>query len=173
VPYTFDDVVRTLNGVYAYDWRRFLDERVNQTSARAPLAGFTRSGYRLDFAEEPTPAHAASMRSSKSTDLSYSAGLTIDKDAKITGVIWGSPAFRAGLTVGQTILAVDGRTYGEDVIKERITAAKGGTAPITLTVKRGEEVRAVPLSWNGGLRYPRFTKVGVKRGALDILLEPK
>jgi predicted metalloprotease with PDZ domain len=173
VPYTFDDVVRTLNGVYSYDWRRFLEERVNQSSQRAPLAGFTRSGYRLDFAEEPTPAHTASMRSSKSTDLTFSAGLSIDKDAKITQVIWGSPAFRAGLTVGQTILAVDGRTYGEDVIKERISAAKGGTAPITLTVKRGEEVRAVPLSWNGGLRYPRFTKVGSGRGALDILLEPK
>jgi predicted metalloprotease with PDZ domain len=173
VPYTFDDVVRTLNGVFAYDWRSFLDQRVNRTTQRAPLAGFSRSGYRLDFAEEPTPAHAASLRSSKSNDLSFSVGLAIDKDAKITGVLWGSPAFKADMTVGQTILAVDGRTYSEEVIKELITAAKGGKASITLTVKRGEEVRTVPLSWNGGLRYPRFTKVGSGRGALDILLEPK
>jgi predicted metalloprotease with PDZ domain len=171
--YDFAEVVRTLNGVYRYDWARFLDERVNGTNQRAPLAGFTRSGYRLDFAEEPTPAHAASMKSGKSTDLTYSLGLSLDRDGKITQVIWGSPAFRSGLTTGQSIIAVDGRTYSEAVIKERITTAKGGTSPITLTVKRGEEVRSVPLSWNGGLRYPRFTKVGSGRGALDILLEPK
>ncbi len=173
VPYTFDDVVRMLNGVYPYDWRGFLTQRVNQTGDRAPLGGFTRSGYRLDYAETPNAAHAASMRVSKANDLSFSAGLTIDKDGKITQVIWGSPAFRASLVVGETILAVDGRSYSEGAIKERITAAKGGSAPLQLAAKRGEEVRLVPLSWNGGLRYPRFTKVGRGRGALDILLEPK
>ena len=118
-------------------------------------------------------SQSAAMKASKSNDLSYSVGLTIDKDAKITQVIWGSPAFAAGLTVGQTIVAVDGHTYSDDAVKERIIAAKGGSAPIMLTLKRGDEVRAVPLSWNGGLRYPRFTKVGSGRGALDILLEPK
>ena len=173
VPYTLEDVVRTLNSVYPYDWRSFLDQRVNRTGDRAPLAGFTRSGYRLDYAETPNAAQAASMKASKANDLSFSAGLTIDKDGKITQVIWGSPAFRAGLVVGETILAVDGRSYSEGAIKERITAAKGGSAPLQLTTRRGEEVRLVPLSWNGGLRYPRFTKVGAKRGALDILLEPK
>lgn len=171
--YTLDDVARTLNRVYPYDWRGFLDERVNRTNAAAPLGGFTRSGYRLDYAEEPTPAHAASMKSGKINDLSYSLGLVIDKDSKITQVIWGSPAFSAGLVVGQTILAVDGGSYDEGGIKERITAARGGSAPIVLTVKRGEEVGTVPLSWNGGLRYPRLTKTGRGRGALDILLEPK
>ena len=40
-------------------------------------------------------------------------------------------------------------------------------------LKRGDSVRAVPLSWNGGLRYPRLIKTGEGRGALDILLEPK
>jgi predicted metalloprotease with PDZ domain len=173
VPYTLDDVVRTLNRVYPYDWRSFLDQRVNRTGDRAPLGGFTRSGYRLDYADTPNPAQAAALKTSKANDLSFSAGLTIDKDNKITQVIWGGPAFRAGLVVGETILAVDGRSYSEATIKERITAAKGGSAPLQLTTKRGDEVRLVPLSWNGGLRYPRFTKVGRGRGALDILLEPK
>jgi predicted metalloprotease with PDZ domain len=173
VPYTLDDVVRTLNSVYPYDWRSFLDQRVNQTGDRAPLGGLTRSGYRLDYAETPNPAQAAAMKASKANDLSFSTGLTIDKDGKITQVVWGSPAFRAGLVVGETILAVDGRSYSEGAIKERITAAKGGSAPLNLTTRRGEEVRLVPLSWNGGLRYPRFTKTRRGRGALDILLEPK
>jgi predicted metalloprotease with PDZ domain len=173
VPYNLDEVVRTLNSVHPHDWRSFLDQRVNRIGDRAPLGGFTRSGYRLDYGETPNAAHAASMKASKANDLSFSAGLTVDKDGKITQVVWGSPAFRAGLVVGETILAVDGRSYSEAAIKERISAAKGGSAPLQLTTRRGEEVRLVPLSWNGGLRYPRLIKVGAKRGALDILLEPK
>ena len=174
VTYNLDEVVATLNRVYPFDWRTFLQKRVYEPSSEgAPLAGFTNSGYRLDYSDTPNPTQAAAMRSSKSNDLSYSAGLTIDKDARITQVLWGSPAFAAGLTTGQTIVAVNGRSYSEGAIKTAITGAKGGTAPIQLTVKRGDEVRQVALSWNGGLRYPRFTKIGSGRGALDILLEPK
>lgn len=173
VPYTFDDVVSTLQSVHPHDWRGFLTQRLNETGAKAPLGGFTRSGYRLDYGEEPTPAQAASMKSSKTNDLLYSLGLSTDKDAKITQTLWGSPAFASGLAIGETILAVDGRTYSDDAIKERITAVKGTRTPIRLTVRRGEQVRDVPVTWSGGLRYPRFTKVGQGQGALDILLQPK
>ncbi|UUR07186.1 M61 family metallopeptidase [Sphingomonas glaciei] len=172
--YTLDEVVATLNSVYRHDWRSFLQARVYEPSAEgAPLAGFTRSGYRLDYAETPNAALAASMKSAKNHNYSWSLGLTLDKDGKITAVIWDGPAFKAGLTVGQTIVAVGEKAYSEDALMAAITAAKGGSAPIPLTVKRGESIRAVPLSWNGGLRYPRLTKTGGGRGALDILLEPK
>lgn len=174
VTYTLDDVVATLNRVHPYDWRSFLQKRVYEPSSEgAPLGGFERSGYRLDYAEKPTPAHAASMKASKTHDLSFSLGMNVDNEGKIGSVIWGSPAFAAGLTGGQTIVAVGTRSYSEAALKAAITAAKGSSAPIQLTVKRGDQVRPVALSWNGGLRYPRFTKVGNGRGALDILLEPK
>ena len=172
VTYTFDDIVSTLNRVHPYDWGAFLTQRLTETGAPTPLGGFTRSGYQLTYSDTPTRAQTLSMKASSSNDLSYSLGLSLDKDGKITSVVWGSPAFTAGLTIGQTIVAVDGVAYGESAIKERITAAKGGTQPIRLTVKRGDEVRDVPLQWSGGLRYPRFTKTGA-RGALDRLLEPK
>ena len=173
VTYTFDDVVRTLESVYPFNWRGFLTRRVNEAGGNAPLEGFTRSGYRLDYGDEPTKAQAASMKAGKTNDLSFSLGITVNSEAKITQVLWGSPAFAAGLTAGQTIVAVDGRTYSDAALKEQVTAAKGGTAPIRLTVKRGEEVSDVPVTWNGGLRYPRFSKTGKGRGALDILLEAK
>jgi predicted metalloprotease with PDZ domain len=172
--YTLDEVVATLNRVYPHDWRAFLQQRVYEPSAQgAPLAGFTRSGYRLDYGETPNAALAASMKSARNHNYSWSLGMTLDREGKITAVTWGDPAFQAGLTTGQTIVAVGDKAYSEDALKSAITAAKGGTAPIALTVKRGESIRAVPLSWNGGLRYPRLTKTGGGRGALDILLEPK
>lgn len=173
VTYTRDDIVATLNAVYPYDWRSFLDQRVDGTSKNAPLGGFTRSGYTLTYTDTPTPALVAAGKATKTTDLAYSLGLTLDKDGKITGVLWGGPAYDAGLTVGQTVLGAGGISYSEEAIKTAITAAKGGKAPVRLLVKAGERLREVPIKWNGGLRYPRFVKTGRGDGPLDRLLAPR
>ena len=173
VTYTFDDVVKTLNRVYPYDWAAHLRARLDGTSARAPLDGFTRSGYRLIYTDTPTAAAKAAYKAREVADFTYSIGLSVGKEAKIASVLWGSPAFDAGLTVGQTIVSVDGHTYSDDALKEAIVAAKAGKQPLRFIVKRDEEVRTYDVRWNGGLRYPRFEKVGKRAGPLDRLLAPR
>ena len=169
--YTFDDVVRTLNGVMPYDWAGWLRTRLDRTSDRAPLAGFEKSGYRLVYTEKPSSFTEVVQKARKIQDLTYSLGLSIGKEAKIGTVQWDGPAFKAGLTVGQQILAVNGATYSDEIVKEAITAAKGGSAPIRLTIKDDDRVRDVDVRWNGGLRYPHFEKAaGAGEGALDKLL---
>lgn len=170
VTYTRDDLITTLNGVYAYDWRGFLANKVDTAPAGTVLNGFTKSGYTLTYADTPTPAATAAAKAGKTVDFTYSLGLATNKDAKITTVQWDGPAFDAGLTLDQTIIAIDGRAWSEDAAKAAITAAKGRTAPIVLTVKRGDSVRDVPVKWNDGLRYPRFVKTGKGDGPLDRLL---
>jgi predicted metalloprotease with PDZ domain len=172
VTYTFDDIVSTLNGVYPYAWREFLTDRLTQKD-RAPLGGFERSGYKLIYTDTPTPFAKAGMKANKFLDLGYSLGVNVAK-AKITAVQWDGPAYNAGLTVGQEIVAVNGVPYSEDVLKAAVTAAKGGTAPIRLTVKTESLVRDVNVTWYGGLRYPRFDKAaGAPEGPLDKLLAPR
>ena len=172
VTYTFDDIVSTLNGVYPYAWREFLTDRLTQKD-RAPLGGFERSGYKLIYTDTPTPFAKAGMKANKFLDLGYSLGVNVAK-AKITAVQWDGPAYNAGLTVGQEIVAVNGVPYSEDVLKAAVTAAKGGTAPIRLTVKTESLVRDVNVTWYGGLRYPRFDKAaGAPDGPLDKLLAPR
>jgi predicted metalloprotease with PDZ domain len=173
VTYSFDNVVATLNGVYPYDWASFLRERVYQTSERAPLNGFTKSGYRLVYTDTPTDAAKAIFKSREAADFSYSLGLSVGKEAKLATVLWGSPAFDAGLTVGQTIVSVNGHAYSEEVLRDAVAAAKGTNSPVRLIVKRGEEVGPVDIMWNGGLRYPRFEKVAKGEGPLDRLLAPR
>jgi len=173
VTYSFDDVVATLNSVYPYDWSSFLRERVYQTSERAPLNGFAKSGYRLVYTDTPTDAAKAIFKSREAADFSYSLGLSVGKEAKLATVVWGSPAFEAGLTVGQTIVSVNGHAYSEDVLKDAVAAARGTNSPVRLIVKRGEEVGPVDIKWSGGLRYPRFEKVGKGDGPLDRLLAPR
>ena len=171
VTYGFDDVVKTLNSVMAYDWRNFLRERLDETGTRAPLGGFERSGYRLVYTDTPNAMTKLGMKVGKTLSLTYSLGLSIGKGAKISAVTWDGPAFKAGLTVGQDIIAVNGIPYTDDVIKAAITAAKGGTTPIRLTMKTESRVRDVNIAWNGGLRYPHFEKAaGAPDGPLDKLL---
>jgi predicted metalloprotease with PDZ domain len=172
VTYTFDDIVAMLNGVHAYDWRGFLTQRLTEKAPRAPLLGFEKSGYKLVYTDTPTNWITRAQKHGKYLDLTYSLGLNVAK-GKVSAVQWDGPAFKAGVVVGQEIVAVGGVPYTEDVLKAAVTAAKGGTAPIRLTLKTESLVRDVALDWNGGLRYPRFQKTGTGEGALDRLLAPR
>lgn len=170
--FTQDDVVKTLNSVYPYDWAGFLNARLTGKGAHAPLDGITRGGYTLSYSETASPYLKAGMKSSKTLNLFYSLGLNV-KAGKIVAVLWDSPAFNAGLSVGQEIAAINGITYSDDAIRDAVTAAKGGNTPIRLTIKRGNTLRDVMIPYYGGLRYPVLVKTGTGEGALDRLLAPR
>jgi predicted metalloprotease with PDZ domain len=173
VPYDFAEIVKTLNAIAPYDWAGLLTQRLTEKAAGAPLNGFTASGYKLIYTDTPTPAFADQMRNGKINNLSYSGGLVVGANGSIEAVIWNSAAFDAGLTMGDTLVAVNERPYSDDVLKAEITAAKGGKEPIRLLVKTADRLRSVDLKWTGGLRYPRFEKTGTGETAMDKLLAPR
>jgi predicted metalloprotease with PDZ domain len=173
VTYTFDDVVGTLNGIQPYDWAGLLNRRLTETGQPAPTGGFDLNGYRLVYTAEPTTYFKQAERSRNATDLSYSIGLTLNKDGEASAVIWDSPAFKAGLDVGTAIQGVNGQTYSADRIKAAVMAAKGTRDPIRLVVKQGEQVREVLIDYHDGPRYPRLEKVGTGETGLDRLLAPR
>jgi predicted metalloprotease with PDZ domain len=173
--YTFDEVVRTLNGVQPYDWAGYLNRRVNAIAEKAPLEGITQGGYRLVYTDTPSDWFKSGEKKGKSVDLSYSGGFSVStKDGKVTSVIWDSPAFDAGLTVGSKILAVNGREFDGDALKTAIRAANGkGREPVHLLVQSGDTFRTADLDWHGGLRYPRLEPTQGGKGTLDALLAPR
>ena len=171
--YTFDDVVAALNRVEPYDWAAFLHARVDAVNPRPPLDGITAGGYRLVYTAEPGHVWSAREKGREITDLSYSLGLTVGKDNLVTEVLWDSPAFKAGITKGATLVAVNGDTFDPDELKAVITAAKGGTAPTVLLIKQGNRYRQVDVAWNGGLRYPHLERTGKGPGSLDRLFQPR
>ncbi len=166
VTYTVDDIARTLNGIAPYDWASFLQQRQFEAKAGAPMAGFVESGYRLVFTPEPTAYWKDTEKRAKNTDLSFSGGFVIDKDRKVTGVIWDGPAYKAGLTVGHEIVGVNDKPATPDLIKEAIAAKR----PLKLLVRKFDRFQELSLDWTAGLRYPRFEKTGTGEGALDRLL---
>ncbi len=172
-PYTFDDVVAALNGVVAHDWSGFLKTRIGEKASGAPLNGFTMGGYRLTYGDEPTLFFKDGEKRARVINLNFSLGLVIGKGGKVTNVVWDSPAFNAGLVVGSEVIAVNGRAYSDDVIKDAVKSAKGGTEPLRLIIKSGDRVREVPVQWNGGPRYPQLQKIVAGEGSLDRLLTPR
>ena len=171
--YTFDDVVATLNRVQPYDWRSYLQRRVYDVSASPPLEGINQGGYKLVFTSEPTKWIKSAEKSGKNSDLTYSGGFVVGTDGKISSVLWDSPAFNAGLTVGSQITAVNGRDFDGDALKDAIKAAGAGGALPELLIHDGDVYRTVKLDWRGGLRYPRLQKMGTGQGTLDALLAPR
>lgn len=164
--------MKALNAVLPYDWATFLDTRARRVAPAYPLDGLVRGGYKLVYTDKPTDYWKDSEASRKNVDLTYSLGLVLNREATITGVLWEGPAFKAGLTVGDRILAVNGIAYDTDRLKEAITAAKDGKEPITFIVKDGDHFKVQAVSYNGGLRYPRLERIEGKPDLLTKIYEP-
>jgi len=171
--YTVDDVARTLNAIVPYDWRGYLQRKVYEIAPQAPLEGITKGGYNLVYTDEPTKWIKNAEAQGKYSDLTYSGGFAVSGEGKVGSVLWGSPAFKAGLTIGTQVVAVNGHAFDSDSLKDAIKAAKGNNAPISLLLKNDNIYRTVDLDWHGGLRYPRLQKIGKGDGTLDALLAPR
>jgi predicted metalloprotease with PDZ domain len=170
--YTLEDVIKTLNQVQPYDWRGYLQRKVYDIAPEAPLDGINQGGYKLVYTSEPTKWIKSGEKNGKNNELTYSGGLVVGNDGRVASVLWDSAAFNAGITVGSQIVAVNGRNFSGDAIKDGIkAAARNGPAP-QLLIHDGDIYKTVTLDWHGGLRYPKLEKVGKGPGTLDALLAP-
>jgi predicted metalloprotease with PDZ domain len=174
--YTFSDVVKALNQVEPYDWAAFLHQRLNAIGELPPLDGLRRGGYRLVFTDTPSDYDKAVQEQLKRLTLFYSLGLQIDagdQPGHIMQVIWDSPAFKAGLTRGAKILAVNGVAYDGDRLKDAIQMSHTIRAPIELLIQNGDLFSVVKLNYEGGLRYPHLERDPSQPPRLDEILKSR
>jgi predicted metalloprotease with PDZ domain len=172
--YTFDDVVVALNSVAANDWRAFLRAQLGSHGPGAPLDGITRAGWKIVYEDTPSTYLASYERAEEGMDLIYSLGVRVSRDSgAITEVAWESPAFEAGLTMGDTIVAVNGYAFKPEVLQKAVTNAKGGTTPIEVIVKDGERYQIVRIPYYGGLQYPHLERVNGTDDRLSDILKPR
>ena len=170
--YTFDDVVKTLNDIAPYDWKTYLRMRLD---GHGPLIGGVEAhGWKLVYNDKPSDAIKAVEAFRKSADLMYSLGLSLGKEGSINDVLWDSPAFNAGISPGMSIVAVNGRSYDPDALKDAVTAAAKDTSqPIELLVKNFDEYKTVRIDYHGGLKYPHLERVSGKPDTLSQLIKAK
>ena len=168
VTYTFDDVVKALNAVQPYDWAGFLHSRLNGVGQPPIEDGVKRGGYKVVFVDTPSDFQKKADEARKRVSLTFSLGFDMDsKEATISTVIWDSPAYKAKLTEGSQILAVNGAAYSVEVLKDAVRSAKTNSAPIELIVKNADRYRVVTVDYHGGLRYPRLERDNAIPARLD------
>lgn len=166
--YDFDEVVATLDGIASFDWQGFFSEQLTQTHERAPLAGLERGGYRLVYRDVPTAFQTSYEAVFGSIDLTHALGLTVTPEGKVTDVLWEGPAFAAELTIGTKIVAVNGRDFSPDQLRQGV-----GEGRVTLTVAKGGAMRTVAVEASGGLRFPHLEPIDGARARLDEILAAK
>ena len=157
-PYTFDDVVRTLNDVAPNDWASFLNMRLMSTKS-APLGGIETSGWRLTYNDQQNDSQAAEEKRRKVADYSTMLGMWIGEDGRVRDVMPGSPAATAGVVPGAQILAVNGRRYTSDTLRSAIRDTRTTTAPMQIIYASGDIVNTASLDYRGGFRYPHLEKI--------------
>jgi len=174
VPYTSEDVVKALDLVAPYDWRGFFDTRLSSTAPHAPLGGIVAGGWRLAWSDTASAYERAAARASGDrTDLRLSLGFALDGEGVITDVVPGSAAGDAGLAPGMKPIAVDGRRFSVERLRDELRAGKNGADPLELLAEDGEFVRAFRLDWHGGELHPVLVRDPARPDLLTQILEPR
>jgi predicted metalloprotease with PDZ domain len=173
VPYTFADVVAAMNEVTPYDWTSFFTERLTTHGPGAPLGGVVNSGWKLVFTETINEHQRSEEIVSQEVDVEYSLGFHVhatggEESDRILDVIPGSPADQAGLAPGMHLLAVNGRRWTPELLRDAIKRAKNNTEPIELLVENNDYFQTFRVEYHGGEKYPHLEAIG---GKTDVLAE--
>jgi predicted metalloprotease with PDZ domain len=88
-------------------------------------------------------------------------------------VRWDSPAFKAGVGPGMTVMAVNDRAYSSDVMEDAVKQAKTDRKPIALLVREFDTFRTIQLPYYDGLRYPHLERIEGKPDRLSAIYAPK
>ena len=171
--YTFDDVVNTLNEVMPYDWRSFLNARVNAINPHAPVGGITNGGWKLVYTDKPNTQIQIDDHARKSVDLSFSLGILLKEDGTVMDVNPNLAAFKAGVAPGMKIVSVNGRGWSNEVLQEALASARTSTTPIEVVVEHGSFQETYKLNYHGGVRYPHLERDNSKPDVIGDVIKSR
>ena len=171
--YTFDDVVNALNQVVPYDWRGFWTARLTDHGPGAPLGGIEGSGWKLTYDENRSEMMKAWEDSHSEINASFSIGVIVKADGEIEDTIEGMDAARAGIGPAMKIVAVNGRRFTPQVLRDALAAGKGSSQPLQLIVENTDYFRTFNLDYHGGEKYPHLVRDESKPDLLTNIIRPR
>jgi len=171
--YTFDDVVSALNQVVAYDWRGFWTERLTNHGPGAPLGGIEGSGWKLTYDETPSEMLSNAAGMYHVVPAGGALGLDLRDDGGVTDTIEGEIAAKAGIGPGMRVVAVNGRKFSPEILRDAIKSAKTSSAPIELLVENADYYKTYKLDYHGGEMYPHLVRDASKPDLLTEILKAK
>lgn len=178
--YAFGDVVAALNAVAPNDWAGFFQARVYDVAPRAPLGGIEAAGWLVDYTDRKPELTEAAEEESELFDFWYSLGMTVHgdgnsgdaEDGVIRDVAPGMPAARAGVGPGMRLIAVNGRRYSAERLREALRAARDVEDPIALLVENIDTFQTCSVDAHGGERYPYLKRDSSRPDLLSAIARP-
>ncbi len=176
--YSYDELLAALGSVAPHDWRGFFGARVASIRAEAPLAGVIGSGWKLAYSEEMNAQQRVAEKANDTTDLRFSLGLLLrhkkrdPEDGRVLDTIPGMPAVEAGIAPGMKLVAVNGRAWSPEILREAVRAAEAGSDPIELLVVNADFYRTHRIHYHGGERYPHLVREATRPDILSDILRP-
>ena len=171
--YTFDDIVNALNQVVAYDWRGFWTERLTNHGPGAPLGGVEGSGWKVTYDETLSEMLGSAASMSHFVPAAVALGLNLRDDGEITDTTEGQVAAKAGIGPGMKVIAVNGRRFSPEVLRDAIRAAKGTTATVDLLVENADYYKTYKLDYHGGEMYPHLVREESRPDLLSEIFKAK
>ena len=172
VPYTFEDVVKTMNEVVPHNWREFFHSRAYVANPRAPLGGIEGGGWRLTYTNTPPAFLKLAEGARKYTDLTYSIGLRVKEDGAVADIVPAMAADKAGLAPSMKLVAINGRRWNSQLLRTAIASAATNSAPIELLVENEEYFKTYKVDYHGGERYPQLERDPAKPDVLSDIIKP-
>ncbi|MBI3363391.1 MAG: M61 family metallopeptidase [Ignavibacteriae bacterium] len=170
--YTFEDIVATLNDVAKYDWATFLTDRLQSLNAHAPLGGIEKGGWKLVYRDMPNSMQKAWESTHKRIDMSFSLGILFDEEGTMRDVVPGTPAAKAGLAPGMKLVAIDGRKYSKDYLRDAVRTGKNSTNPMQFLVVNGDYYSTFLINYHDGERYPFLERNSSRPDVLSTIISP-
>jgi predicted metalloprotease with PDZ domain len=170
-PYTREEVEAALSAICPYDWHAFFETRIYRVDNKPPTDGLEAAGWRLVYNPTPNNEPFYADLVPFSYNGAYSIGMSVKKDGTIFDVLYGTPAYEAGLGPNMTILAVDGKVYSADVLNESIAHPRNGK--ITVVVRNFDSVQSHQIQYVGGVRYPHLERIPGTHDYLSEILQPR
>jgi len=171
--YTFDDVVNALNQVVPYDWRGFWTERLTNHGPGAPLGGIEGSGWKLVYDDTPSDMMNGRATTNRSVPAALAIGLVLNDDGNIVDTIEGMPAAKAGIGPGMKLVAVNGRRFSAEVLRDAVKATKNNSTPLELLVENTDYYKTYKIDYHGGEQYPHLVRDDSKPDLLTEILKAK
>ena len=165
--YTFEELLSALNSIAPYDWAGYFHEKLTSTSPDAPVGGIENGGWKVVYTDQPSKLPG---RRGGAGDA-YSIGLQVGDDGQVSDSIVGSPAYKAGITSGMKVVAVNGRVYTQELLEDAIKDSKDAANPIVLLVIVDDYYKTAAIDYHGGQRYPHLVRDETKPDYLDDLIK--
>jgi predicted metalloprotease with PDZ domain len=172
-PYTYEELVATLNHVVAFDWNSLLQDDLLATRPTAVSPGLAAAGWTVVYTDEPNGAEVDFETVSQQADLSTSIGLVIDQDGTIVDLVPDSAAGRAGVASAAKLMGVNHRVYSADLLRQAIVNAESSQQPINLLTLNDGFYAEYSVDYHQGLRSPHLARIAGKPDLLSTVVQAR